>query len=77
MLTGDRGIFDQGYIRFVGRDDDLHPRPDIALALPVEDCLLTHPAVATVGCGQTRSDAHRNRKGLCGFEAWLRLLMNA
>jgi len=50
MLTGDRGIVDQGYIRFVGRDDDVITSAGYRIGpAEIEDCLLTHPAVATVG----------------------------
>ena len=50
MLTGDRGIMDQGYIRFVGRDDDVITSAGYRIGpAEIEDCLLTHPAVATVG----------------------------
>ena len=47
---GDRGIVDQGYIRFVGRDDDVITSAGYRIGpAEIEDCLLTHPAVATVG----------------------------
>jgi acetyl-CoA synthetase len=50
MLSGDRGIVDQGYIRFVGRDDDVITSAGYRIGpAEIEDCLLTHPAVATVG----------------------------
>ena len=50
MLTGDRGIVDQRYIRFVGRDDDVITSAGYRIGpAEIEDCLLTHPAVATVG----------------------------
>ncbi len=50
MLTGDRGIVDQGYILFVGRDDDVITSAGYRIGpAEIEDCLLTHPAVATVG----------------------------
>ena len=50
MLTGDRGIADQGYIRFVGRDDDVITSAGYRIGpAEIEDCLLTHPVVATVG----------------------------
>ncbi len=50
MLTGDRGNVDQGYILFVGRDDDVITSAGYRIGpAEIEDCLLTHPAVATVG----------------------------
>jgi acetyl-CoA synthetase len=50
MLTGDRGIWDQGHLRFVGREDDVISSAGYRIGpAEVEDCLLTHPDVATVG----------------------------
>ena len=50
MLTGDRGVFEDGYIRFIGRDDDVITSAGYRVGpAEIEDCLLTHPAVATVG----------------------------
>jgi len=50
MLTGDRGIWRDGYIQFVGRDDDVITTAGYRVGpSEIEDCLLTHPAVATVG----------------------------
>jgi len=50
MLTGDRGQWVDGYIRFVGRDDDVITTSGYRVGpSEIEDCLLTHPAVATVG----------------------------
>ncbi len=50
MLTGDRGVITDGFIRFVGRDDDVITSAGYRIGpAEIEDCLLTHPAVATVG----------------------------
>ncbi len=47
MLSGDQGIRDSdGYIRFVGRDDDVITSAGYRIGPgPIEDCLLGHPAV--------------------------------
>ena len=50
MLTGDRGIWERGYLRFVGREDDVITSAGYRIGpAEIEDCLLKHPAVATVG----------------------------
>lgn len=50
MITGDRGRWDDGYLRFVGREDDVITSAGYRIGpSEIEDCLLTHPAVATVG----------------------------
>jgi len=50
MLTGDRGIWDGDYLRFVGREDDVITSSGYRIGpAEIEDCLLTHDAVATVG----------------------------
>ncbi|MWD27594.1 AMP-binding protein [Aquicoccus sp. SCR17] len=50
LLTGDRGRWDDGYLRFVGREDDVITSSGYRIGPgEVEDCLLTHPEVATVG----------------------------
>ncbi|SEQ39213.1 AMP-binding protein [Thalassovita taeanensis] len=50
LLTGDRGIWDGGYLRFVGREDDVITSAGYRIGpSEIEDCLLRHPAVATVG----------------------------
>jgi acetyl-CoA synthetase len=50
LLTGDRGVMANGFIRFVGRDDDVITSAGYRIGpAEIEDCLLTHPAVATVG----------------------------
>ena len=48
MLTGDQGMTDDdGYVFFVGRDDDVITSSGYRIGPgEVEDCLLTHPAVA-------------------------------
>jgi len=50
LVTGDMGIVDeQGYITFVGRDDDVITSAGYRIGPgPIEDCLLAHPAVRTV-----------------------------
>ena len=51
LLTGDRGAkTSTGRIRFIGRDDDIISSGGYRIGpAEIEDCLLTHPAVATVG----------------------------
>lgn len=50
MLTGDRGIRDGAEIRFVGRDDDVITSAGYRIGpAEIEDCLMTHADVATVG----------------------------
>ncbi|MEO0939617.1 MAG: AMP-binding protein [Pseudomonadota bacterium] len=50
LLTGDRGIRDSAFIRFVGREDDVITSSGYRIGpAEIEDCLLTHPDVATVG----------------------------
>ena len=48
MLTGDRGVAEGTYIRFVGRDDDVISSGGYRIGpAEIEDCLLTHASVAT------------------------------
>ncbi|UWR01795.1 AMP-binding protein [Ruegeria conchae] len=50
LITGDRGVWEGDYLRFVGRDDDVITSAGYRIGpAEIEDCLLTHPAVATVG----------------------------
>lgn len=50
LITGDRGVIVDGFIRFVGREDDVITSGGYRIGpAEIEDCLLTHPAVATVG----------------------------
>lgn len=50
LVTGDRGVIEDGFIRFVGREDDVITSGGYRIGpAEIEDCLLTHPAVATVG----------------------------
>ncbi len=50
MLTGDRGVWDGEYLRFVGREDDVITSAGYRIGpAEIEDCLLRHDAVATVG----------------------------
>jgi acetyl-CoA synthetase len=48
MVTGDQGLMDEdGYISFVGRDDDVITSAGFRIGPgEIEDCLLRHPAVA-------------------------------
>jgi acetyl-CoA synthetase len=48
MTTGDQGVMDeQGYISFVGRDDDVITSAGFRIGPgEIEDCLIRHPAVA-------------------------------
>jgi acetyl-CoA synthetase len=50
LITGDRGVWEGDYLRFVGRDDDVITSAGYRIGpAEIEDCLLTHPDVATVG----------------------------
>lgn len=50
LITGDRGIIDEGYIRFLGRDDDVITSAGYRIGpSEIEDVLITHPAVAAAG----------------------------
>ncbi|MDE4275524.1 AMP-binding protein [Phaeobacter gallaeciensis] len=50
LITGDRGIWEGDYLRFVGREDDVITSSGYRIGpAEIEDCLLTHPSVATVG----------------------------
>lgn len=50
MLTGDRGCWEGDFLRFVGREDDVITSAGYRIGpAEIEDCLLRHPAVATVG----------------------------
>ncbi len=48
MVTGDQGVLDEdGYITFVGRDDDVISSSGFRIGPgEIEDCLIRHPAVA-------------------------------
>lgn len=48
MLTGDQGVMDaDGYVHFVGRDDDVITSAGYRIGPgEIEDCLISHPAVA-------------------------------
>ena len=47
LLTGDLGMMDEdGYVRFLGRDDDVITSAGYRIGPgPIEDCMLSHPAV--------------------------------
>ena len=50
LITGDRGIWDGDFLRFVGREDDVITSAGYRIGpAEIEDCLLTHPGVATCG----------------------------
>ncbi len=50
MITGDRGIWEGDYLRFVGREDDVITSAGYRIGpAEIEDCLMMHPGVATVG----------------------------
>ncbi|MEM9871360.1 MAG: AMP-binding protein [Pseudomonadota bacterium] len=50
LLTGDRGQQEGAFVRFVGRNDDVITSAGYRIGpAEIEDCLLTHPDVATVG----------------------------
>ena len=48
MTTGDQGVMDdEGYVSFVGRDDDVITSAGFRIGpSEIEDCLIRHPAVA-------------------------------
>ncbi len=48
MTTGDQGVMDdEGYVSFVGRDDDVITSAGFRIGPgEIEDCLIRHPAVA-------------------------------
>jgi acetyl-CoA synthetase len=50
LITGDTGIMDEeGYVTFVGRNDDVITSAGYRIGPgPIEDCLLSHPAVRMV-----------------------------
>ncbi len=52
LLTGDKGMQDEeGYIQFVGRDDDVITSSGYRIGPgPIEDGLMGHPAVAMAAC---------------------------
>ncbi|MCA2010687.1 AMP-binding protein [Cereibacter sphaeroides] len=46
LLTGDRGQWEDGYLHFVGREDDVITSAGYRIGpSEIEDCLLRHPAV--------------------------------
>ncbi len=46
LVTGDRGVMDGDYIRFIGRDDDVITSAGYRIGpSEIEDCLLRHPDV--------------------------------
>ena len=50
LITGDRGVWEGEYLRFVGREDDVITSAGYRIGpAEIEDCLLTHPDVATCG----------------------------
>ena len=50
LITGDRGIWEGDYLRFVGRMDDVITSAGYRIGpAEIEDCLLSHPDVATCG----------------------------
>ena len=60
MLTGDKGIREQGdWVRFLGRDDDVITSAGYRIGPgEIEDCLLKHPAVEIAGV-VGKPDKHR------------------
>lgn len=50
LVTGDRGIEENGVFRFVGRSDDVITSSGYRIGpAEIEDCLLKHPAIASAG----------------------------
>ena len=50
LVTGDRGVWEGDFMRFLGREDDVITSGGYRIGpAEIEDCLMTHSAVATVG----------------------------
>ncbi|MBU2982060.1 AMP-binding protein [Lentibacter algarum] len=50
LVTGDKGVMEGDVIRFVGREDDVISSGGYRIGpAEIEDCLMTHASVATVG----------------------------
>ena len=50
LITGDRGVIEDGMIKFIARDDDVITSAGYRIGpSEIEDCLLKHPAVAAAG----------------------------
>jgi acetyl-CoA synthetase len=50
LVTGDRGLWEGDFLRFKGREDDVITSAGYRIGpAEIEDCLLKHEAVATVG----------------------------
>ena len=67
MTTGDQGVQDDdGYVRFIGRDDDVITSSGYRIGPgEIEDCLLKHEAVSLAAVvGKPDAAAHRDRQGL-------------
>ena len=63
MLTGDRGIREGEFIRFIGRDDDVITSAGYRIGPgEIEDCLMKHEAVASIGV-VGKPDAERTDYG--------------
>ena len=80
MTTGDQAIEDEdGYIAFVGRDDDIITSSGYRIGPgEIEDILIRHPAVSLAAViGKPRRVAHRNRQGVRGAESRLRAVGGA
>ncbi|MDR5816236.1 acyl-CoA synthetase [Caballeronia sp. LZ033] len=58
LLTGDLGTLEDGFFRFLGRDDDVITSAGYRIGPgPIEDCLIRHPAVrfaAVIGVPDAR-----------------------
>ncbi|MGB0498867.1 MAG: AMP-binding protein [Rubricella sp.] len=66
LLTGDRGVMEDGFIRFRGRDDDVITSAGYRIGpSEIEDCLVSHPAVAAAGV-VGRPDPERTER-ICAF----------
>ena len=62
MLTGDRGLWEGDYLRFIGRDDDVITSSGYRIGpAEIEDCLLQHPDVALAAVIGV-PDAHRTER---------------
>lgn len=73
LVMGDRGIVEDGYIRFVGREDDVITSAGYRIGpSAIENCLLAHAAVAAVAVvgkpDRTRTEIVKAYVKLCdGF----------
>ena len=64
MLTGDRGLWQGDFLRFIGREDDVITSAGYRIGpAEIEDCLLQHRAVATVAVVASKATTPWIRSG--------------